>query len=64
MDETPSKMWGGGYMRCPTCKGKGHVYRPLTMLCILTLFIAPFERNDPDGFTRKECPQCDGECFI
>jgi len=36
------------------------------MFC-LTVFapvLGIFERNDPNGVTRKECPVCDGKCFI
>jgi DnaJ-class molecular chaperone len=49
---------------CPSCKGRGHAYRPETLLNVVAIILAPFERNDRDGYTRKECPQCWGRGWV
>lgn len=58
-------MQNGDIIKCPSCKGKGHVYDACTLLLpIFGWIMAPFERNNPDGFTRQMCLQCDGTGFI
>lgn len=49
---------------CRNCKGKGHVFWGASMLTPFAWFLAPFETNDPDGLTRRECPKCRGNGFI
>lgn len=50
---------------CPSCGGKGHVFNALTLLVIpFGMIMGPFERNNPEGFTREECGQCGGTGFI
>lgn len=49
---------------CPNCQGRGHILVGASMLSPLSWFLAPFERNDPDGLTRGECPRCDGEGYV
>ena len=47
---------------CPRCKGKGHTPDGLASLILFPL--AFFERNDPGGFTRDRCEQCNGTGFV
>ena len=49
---------------CPSCKGKGHVFEAVTLFCVLLWVVAPFERNNSEGITRRECGQCDGKGWI
>ena len=52
-------------IKCPSCKGKGHVYDACTLLCpIFGWFMGPFETDNPRGFTRETCGQCSGKGFI
>lgn len=49
---------------CPSCQGKGHImdglYIMATVLSVVLIPLAFFERNDRRGLTRKVCPSCGG----
>lgn len=49
---------------CPSCKGKGHVFEAASLLLLINIFLAPFERNNPNGMTREECFQCRGNGYV
>jgi DnaJ-class molecular chaperone len=51
---------------CPSCNGKGHVIDAVNVLAlnVFSLLLAPLERNDADGLTRKDCCQCHGKGLI
>lgn len=51
-------------VRCPSCGGKGHVFFGPSLFNVVCWFLAPFERNDPDGATRIPCGQCGGKGFV
>lgn len=50
--------------KCPTCKGKGHVFWAPALLNVVGRIFYPFETNDPDGVSRAPCKQCLGRGFI
>jgi DnaJ-class molecular chaperone len=51
-------------MKCFSCHGKGHVMDGLMATAALfAIMLAPFilwDRNDPNGLTRKTCKRCHG----
>ena len=49
---------------CPSCKGKGHVLDAIMLMNVMAIPLSVFETNNSDGFTRKECSQCDGDGWI
>jgi DnaJ-class molecular chaperone len=49
---------------CPVCKGKCHVYDPVSLIMPLTVFVAFFERHDPRGVTRQPCGKCYGRGWV
>ena len=51
-------------VRCPNCKGKGHVFMAVSVLCPFLWPLALFEGNDRDGVTRDECSHCDGTGYV
>jgi DnaJ-class molecular chaperone len=51
-------------VRCPTCKGKGHVLSGAIALFPPLWIVALFERNDEDGVSREMCGRCEGDGYI
>ncbi len=51
-------------IECQSCKGKGHIFNPLWLLCVVAIPSAIFGRNNRNNHTRVECEQCDGRGYI
>jgi len=51
-------------IKCPSCKGKGHVFDSFTLLNPVFWPFGFFETNNKNGCTREQCPQCKGSGFI
>ena len=50
---------------CPSCKGKGHVFDPCSLLVFGFGWLdAIFGRNNPNAMSREECWQCKGKGFL
>lgn len=51
-------------VKCPSCKGKGHVLDAVVLLNPILALLAIGERNDRYGMTRNRCGQCKGKGFV
>lgn len=64
---TPRSMSKKIIVECKRCKGKGHIIDGMGVFAsVVNPFygiIAICERNDPDGSTRVDCPDCDGSGY-
>ena len=52
------------YIKCPNCKGEGHVLGGAGCFPIFGQLLALVERNDKDRFTRNKCSHCEGEGLV
>lgn len=50
---------------CLTCNGKGHVFDSGSLFVPIFGWIAALcETNSPRGFTREQCPNCEGKGYL
>jgi len=49
---------------CKNCKGKGHVFDSISVLCPFLWPVAIFEQNDKGGITRRICEHCEGAGYL
>lgn len=52
-------------IKCPDCKGKGHLFDPVSLFVpFISWIMVFFEINNPHGFTRQTCRTCYGKRYI
>lgn len=51
---------------CQRCNGKGHIVDPVGTLfmTVIAIPLLVFEKDNPNGITRKKCPLCEGKKFL